>query len=53
MSSHLFKYLLINIVLIFYFVISIEENMRTANVCVENVGDRAKWRFLTKVADPK
>jgi len=29
------------------------EDMRTAGVCVEDVGDWAKWRFRTKVADPK
>jgi hypothetical protein len=28
-------------------------DMKSAGVCTEDVGDRAKWRFRTKVADPK
>jgi len=27
--------------------------MRTAGVCVEDMGDLAKWRFKRKVIDPK
>jgi len=30
-----------------------EYDMRTAGVCMDDVGDRAKWRFRTKVVDPK
>jgi len=31
----------------------IDEDMKTAGMCVEDVGDWAKWRFRTKVADHK
>jgi len=27
--------------------------MRTTGMCVEDVGDRANWRFRAKMADPK
>jgi len=26
---------------------------RTASVCVDDVGERVKWRFRTQVANPK
>jgi len=32
---------------------TIEEDMRIAGVCMVNVGDRAEWRFKTKVANSK
>lgn len=32
---------------------AIESDMKIASVCVDNVGDRVKWRFKTWVADPK
>jgi len=28
-------------------------DVRTAGECVDDVGDRVKWRFRTQVADPK
>lgn len=31
---------------------TIENDMRTACVCVEDVGNRDKWKFKTRVADP-
>jgi len=32
---------------------TIEDDIRTAGVCVVFVGDLAKWRFWIKVANPK
>jgi len=31
----------------------IECDIRTAGVCVNDVGDRVKWRLRTKMTDPK
>jgi len=31
----------------------IECDMRTAGECVNDVGDRVKWKLKTKVSDPK
>lgn len=32
---------------------TIENDMRAISVCVGDVENRVKWRFRTKVADPK
>jgi len=32
---------------------TVENDMRAVGVCVEDVENRKKWRFKTKVADPK
>ena len=32
---------------------NIEEDMRAVGVCIGDVKDRDRWRFRTRVADPK